>query len=56
MDPHLTAQKEMSEEDYEQLKKMLAQKPSVVMEDYLFSTYYEEIHKDSINIKENPYN
>ncbi|KAB2334817.1 TIGR03943 family protein [Cytobacillus depressus] len=46
IDPKLAAQEEMSEEEYEQLKKMLAQKPSVIMEQSVFATYYEDIHMD----------
>ncbi len=54
IDPKITVQEEMSEENYELLKKKIAQKPSVVMEDSLYSTYYEDIHQDIHKYKGKP--
>ncbi|MBY0123708.1 TIGR03943 family putative permease subunit [Bacillus sp. S/N-304-OC-R1] len=46
LDPFLASQEEMSEDDYEELRKTLSEKPNVVMEESVFSTYYEDIHMD----------
>jgi putative membrane protein len=39
-------QKEISEEEYTQLIKKLEQKSNILMNDYVYAAYYEEISKD----------
>ncbi|MBT2696139.1 TIGR03943 family protein [Bacillus sp. ISL-40] len=47
VDPNLLEnQKDISEEEYAQLIKKLEQKSNIVMNDYVFAAYYEEISKD----------
>lgn len=46
IDPIVVNQQEMLEKDYENLKKKLANRPNVVIEEAVYSTYYEDIHKD----------
>lgn len=42
----LENQKEMSSEEYEQLKQKLGQSPNIVMNDSVYATYYDEIYLD----------
>lgn len=46
IDPLLASQMEMSEDEYDELRVALSARPNVVMEESVFSTYYEDIHID----------
>jgi putative membrane protein len=48
---YIPEQKEISNEEYEQLVQKLLQNPNIVMQDTVFNTYYEEISKDISKFK-----
>jgi putative membrane protein len=46
IDPGLVNQQEISKEKFEKLVQKLEQSPNIEMNDYVYSSYYEEISKD----------
>ena len=46
IDPNIMEQNSISEEEYDQLIQRISQSPNIVMEDEMFSTYYDEISMD----------
>jgi putative membrane protein len=46
IDPGLANLEEISKKEYDQLIQKLEKSPNIKMNDYLYSTYYEEISKD----------